>query len=1078
MTNRFILFLLGFLLAGHALFAQDGWIQIRAPQDREFPNGYRVVTEPRADAKVVKSVPGPTVANVKWLYRNPAGVVFYLSDWSTERRFRGESHYWILPNPEGQKPAPQPVDTIFNPAREFSFPNGFHIVKSPSANGQIVSKVDGPATAMVKAKRQVGAVDYYISDWSWERLQRGKDGNWMRAIAGAPKPPPAPAPKEPDLPKGLTWTERTHDRVFDAGYDVLDNPAREAKPLLTTREPITVQVVAEASGGAGLFYLTPEANAKRLRGEKFTWLRDRRPRVRMDLVPRMRALQGGHRLYFEAERYASRPWQFSADLFPHSPAASLAALREFGILSHVADIAPYYEDREFPLLWLKEMVRYLNELEQLETAADAIRDNLPRRRKALELWQNSEEAEMMPGIIRQQIQFDTRLLAIIEEERGNFAAVEKILSPLLADWDPEEDGLNASGPRINMLRSIARAQWKQGAVEQAKRSTRAWLRIYSQDIAKEILYPDYYSASERVMEFDNDFEAVGGYYELLEAVTDAEIAAEIVFGLKGLRLAVASSVQARRATGSDPATNALVQELLALESAKQKAELAGEEPDYARRDRIAKLEGQLATLRLGGVGVDLADQPEWTRLAAEISRRMTAGEAEWQLDELIRQRDTIALNYLVEKGRFFVKPDQIRDRLADGEILVDFYRTPPPSFGESGRYAAVILNPKGETKLITLGSDDEIDETVKRYRDFILGLGEFLEDDLDALNAKADEVIRSTYDDVIGPLLPHLGKARRIVFCPEGQLSFLPFDFLGENASDLLLHHYEITYVNAARDLTRRKSAANNAARTAILLGNPKFAQKLAPGRSRKADSDSDSKEQEMRSLLADAARGVEFGALPGTAEELEKLSPLLQSSGYEVITLSEQDATEQNLVDAIRSPSILHLATHGFFLQSLPVAKLATEPRSAMQLSGLALTGGQVTLESWNGGQIPDPANDGILFASEVSRLNLTGTETVVLSACETAVGKALSGEGVEGLRSGLTLAGAQNVLLTLWPVDDIATISVMQEFYTRHLGGTASPQALNETKRKLFDDITEEMDLFRAHRFVGPFLLTRTGE
>lgn len=1053
------------------LSAQNGWVEIRSNQTREFPTGYKVVADPRADAKVIKSVPGPTVANVKWLYRNPAGVVFYLSDWSAERRFRGESHYWILPNPEGKRPAPQPVDTVYNPARELSFPNGFHVLKSPSAKGQIVSKVNGPATAKVKAKRRVGNVDYYISDWSWEQLQRGKDGNWMRAIAGAPAPP-AP-PKKPDLPKGLHWSERPHDRVFGEGYDVLSEPKRDIKPLSTTREPSKIRVAAEASGRDGIFYLTPAANAKRLRGESFTWLRERKPRVRADLVPRMRALQGGHKLYFETERYADRPWQFSADLFSHSPDASLAALREFGVFANVADMAPYYEDREYPLLWLKEVARYLNEKNQLDDAAEIIRKNLPMRQKALQLWQNSEEAEMMPGIVRQHIQFDTRLLAIFEEERGNYAAVEKILSPLLSDWDPEADGLNSSGPRINMLRSIARAQWKQGAVEAAKKSTRTWLRIYSGDIAREIIYPNYYSASERVMEFDNDFEAVGGYYDLLEAVTDPEVAAEIVVGLKGLRLAVESSAQARRSTGSNAESNALVRELLALESAEQKANLAGDEPDYARLDRISKLNGQLATLRLGGAGVDLADEPEWIRLAADISKRLSNGVAKWQLDELIRMRDTIALNHLVENGGFFVTPDQIRDRLADGEALVDFYRTPPATFGEAGKYAAVILRPGKETQLVALGSDEKIDAVVKRYRDFILGLGEFQEDDLEGLNQKADEIIRSTFRELVGPLLPHLDGANDIIFCPEGQLSFLPFDFLGESATKLLLHDHEVTYVNAARDLTRQKVDAGNK-RTALLLGDPNFEERV--GGSTTAPAENAEADREMRSLLADASRGIEFAPLPGTAEEIQKLGPLLEESGYEVKSLSEASATEENLVNAIQSPTILHLATHGFFLQSLPVAKLATEPRSAMQLSGLALTGGQVTLESWNGGQIPDPGNDGILFASEVSRLDLTGTETVVLSACETAVGKALSGEGVEGLRSGLTLAGAQNVLLTLWPVDDIVTINVMQEFYRRHLDGTPSPAALNEARRKLFGELTEEMDVFRAHRFIGPFLLTRT--
>jgi CHAT domain-containing protein len=147
------------------------------------------------------------------------------------------------------------------------------------------------------------------------------------------------------------------------------------------------------------------------------------------------------------------------------------------------------------------------------------------------------------------------------------------------------------------------------------------------------------------------------------------------------------------------------------------------------------------------------------------------------------------------------------------------------------------------------------------------------------------------------------------------------------------------------------------------------------------------------------------------------------------------------------------------------------------MLLSGLALSGAQNTLEEWNRGRIPLPGNDGILLASEVANLDLGTTSIVVLSACETAVGRTLSGEGVEGLRSGLTLAGARNVVLTLWPVDDEATVSVMGRFYDCLLSGDSPADSLVRTKRELFKRMSADGNSYIAHRFIGPFLLTRTG-
>jgi CHAT domain-containing protein len=111
------------------------------------------------------------------------------------------------------------------------------------------------------------------------------------------------------------------------------------------------------------------------------------------------------------------------------------------------------------------------------------------------------------------------------------------------------------------------------------------------------------------------------------------------------------------------------------------------------------------------------------------------------------------------------------------------------------------------------------------------------------------------------------------------------------------------------------------------------------------------------------------------------------------------------------------------------------------MHRSGLALASAQTTMEAWRRGQAPAVDNDGILTAEDVAALDLKGTWLVTLSACDTASGEAKAGEGVMGLRRSFVQASAQNLLMTLWPIDDVVTVQLMSDFYeAAHTGSNAA--------------------------------------
>ncbi|HEY6274527.1 MAG TPA: CHAT domain-containing protein, partial [Terriglobales bacterium] len=163
---------------------------------------------------------------------------------------------------------------------------------------------------------------------------------------------------------------------------------------------------------------------------------------------------------------------------------------------------------------------------------------------------------------------------------------------------------------------------------------------------------------------------------------------------------------------------------------------------------------------------------------------------------------------------------------------------------------------------------------------------------------------------------------------------------------------------------------------------------------------------------------------LPGTRAEAYSIRQLFPNA----LVLAGPRATKV-AVEQVRAPSILHIATHGFFLEDTSAGNaagggLGDEASTANPLlrSGLAFSGANLH---------PPAGEMGILIALEASTLNLWGTKLVTLSACDTGLGEVKNGEGVYGLRRAFFLAGAESVVMSLWPVSDYATRGMMTAYY-----------------------------------------------
>jgi len=177
---------------------------------------------------------------------------------------------------------------------------------------------------------------------------------------------------------------------------------------------------------------------------------------------------------------------------------------------------------------------------------------------------------------------------------------------------------------------------------------------------------------------------------------------------------------------------------------------------------------------------------------------------------------------------------------------------------------------------------------------------------------------------------------------------------------------------------------------------------------------------------------------LPGTQKEVEMIKSLLKKHYWQVNEYTEKSAKEE-IVKKAYNPYILHLATHGYFIEDNAITTEDTRSFGIEQVrayknpllrSGLLFAGADKTILDLNTTDNKDK-DDGILNAFEAMVLNLDKTELVVLSACQTGLGEIKNGEGVYGLQRSFQMAGAKSVITSLWEVSDEGTQDLMSAFY-----------------------------------------------
>lgn len=217
--------------------------------------------------------------------------------------------------------------------------------------------------------------------------------------------------------------------------------------------------------------------------------------------------------------------------------------------------------------------------------------------------------------------------------------------------------------------------------------------------------------------------------------------------------------------------------------------------------------------------------------------------------------------------------------------------------------------------------------------------------------------------------------------------------------------------------------------------------------------------------------QNIKWTPLPGTAKEGRFISELIDAE-----LLLKGEATSLALL-SVKSPRILHIATHSYYQPNLELdhADMASRfwsdnnSRSKQSFENPLLRSGIVL----SGANYPEdnPTDDGYLTALEFASMDLRGTQMVVVSGCESGMGDVFAGEGVYGLKRAIAVAGAQSTLLSLWKVDDRATAAFMKDFYAFLDNGLAKDKALSLTQSKFRD---HPIPLWREPYVWAAFQLT----
>ena len=439
---------------------------------------------------------------------------------------------------------------------------------------------------------------------------------------------------------------------------------------------------------------------------------------------------------------------------------------------------------------------------------------------------------------------------------------------------------------------------------------------------------------------------------------------------------------------------------------------------------------------LKGTLAGIADKAEQSKLENEISK----------LEKELQRRLKISVE-AVSSWR------DVALSLNSNEVAIEFVRLEDISLtSEADYYAIIVKKNDKEPQIIRLFDESSLKSLVgnqsgkriDRYINELYSTG--------AVQYKGEKL----YNLIWSLLEKELKGFNTIYYSPAGILNSISLQALS-NGKQYLGQKYVMHLVSSIGEIPHIKNSSVNQSHHAIVYGGVYYdAEERELSQASRSYPRRNSNTWEVDALQVRS--GWTF--LPGTEIEAKEIGLILANNGYSVDNFSGVNANEESFkaLSGIEVNTI-HIATHGFFLSDTNVIRKNAFLNPTMSdkigridpmlRSGLLLAGAN---RVWIGKRGITGVEDGILTAKEISSLDFSKVNLIVLSACQTGIGDVEANEGVYGLQRAFKLAGAETLIMSLWEVDDTATSLLMKTFYKEYLRGqekdVAFKHAINEVR------------------------------